>query len=324
MTNTGWLFNGANTPLELTEVPEPTAGPNQVVLDVAAAGLCHSDVGIISGPGAAWVTHLPIVLGHEIAGTIRELGPDVEGFAVGDRVAIGLLAHGPEKKTGWEGPGLSRNGGYQQQTIAEVPELVRIPENVSFAQAAAATDSVTTAYHAVTAVGQVDADTVVGIIGLGGLGLNAVQIARSLGARIHGVDISDGARARAAELGAETVHSDVAELTEFAPDVILDFAGASQTVAASIEAVKLGGLVVVVGLAQLESTISTNSLVTRLIRLVGSAGGSRAELETVLQLISDGTIDNIVEEIPFHTLPDGIARLTSGDLVGRLVLTAAQ
>lgn len=320
MTNQGWLFTGAREPLVKAEVPEPSAGSGQVVVDVAAAGLCHSDVGIIEGPGAAWITNLPIVLGHEVAGTIRELGADVHDFAVGDRVAIGLLAHGPEKKTGWDAPGLSRNGGYEQQAIAEVAELVRIPDNVSMAQAAAATDSVTTAYHAVVAEASVTAGTVVGIIGMGGLGMNAVQVAIALGAEVHGVDISAAARAAAAQFGIASIHEDVRDLAPYNCDVVLDFAGFGTTTAAAVEIVRIGGAVVLVGLGAVEMTLSSNLVVTKQVKIVGSSGGSKQDLIKVLQMISDGTLTNVVEEIPFDSLPEGIRRLSEGDVVGRLVL----
>jgi alcohol dehydrogenase, propanol-preferring len=323
MSNQGWLFTGAHEPLVLSDVPAPIAGRGEVVLNVAAAGLCHSDIGIIEGPGAAWITNLPIVLGHEVAGTIREIGPGVDGFAVGDRVAIGLLAHGDDKKTGWDAPGLSRNGGYEQLAIAQATELVHIPDRISFAQAAAATDSVTTAYHAVVAEGGVCAGTVVGIIGMGGLGLNAVQIADAAGAEVHGVDTSEGARNRASEFGIASVHADAGDLAQFQPEVIFDFAGFGTTTAAAIEAVRTGGRVVLVGLGAIEATISTNLLVTKQVTLIGSSGGSKDDLKTVLGMMSNGTITNIIEEIPFDTLPEGIRRLSAGEVVGRLVLDVA-
>ena len=323
MTNKGWLFTGAHEPLVLSDVPAPIAGEGEVVLDVTAAGLCHSDIGIIEGPGAAWITNLPIVLGHEVAGTIREIGPGVESFAIGERVVIGLLAHGDEKKTGWDAPGLSRNGGYEQLAIAQATELVRIPDNVSSAQAAAATDSVTTAYHAVVAEGRVTAGTVVGIIGMGGLGMNAVQIADALGAEVHGVDTSERARSRASEFGIASVHADARELAQYQPEIIFDFAGFGTTTAAAIEAVRTGGRVVLVGLGAIEATISTNLLVTKQVTLIGSSGGSKDDLKTVLGMISNGTITNVVEEIPFNTLPEGIRRLSAGEVVGRLVLDVA-
>ncbi|MGV0806601.1 alcohol dehydrogenase catalytic domain-containing protein [Mycolicibacterium setense] len=90
--NKAWLFHGTGEPLELVDRPDPTPSPRQVVIDVRAAGLCHSDIGIIDGPGAGWITQRPIVLGHEVAGVVRCLGPDVDGVRVGDRVAVAVPA----------------------------------------------------------------------------------------------------------------------------------------------------------------------------------------------------------------------------------------
>lgn len=84
-----WRFTGTNEPLQLAELPEPTAGPGQVVVDVKAAGICHTDVGILTDPG--WMTMLaqvPVTLGHEDAGVISQVGEGVDDFQVGDRVAI--------------------------------------------------------------------------------------------------------------------------------------------------------------------------------------------------------------------------------------------
>lgn len=323
MTNMGWLFSGTDVPLELTEVDEPVPGEDEVVIDVAAAGLCHTDVGIIEGTGAGWITKLPIVLGHEVAGTIRELGPDVDGFAIGDRVAIGLLAHGATRKRTHSAPGVSRNGGYQQRTIAEVAELVPLPDNVTVAEGAAATDSATTAYHAVMCAGGVGGGMVIGVVGMGGLGLNAVQIALAAGAEVHGVDINEGARERADQFGATSTHEAVEELAKFHPEIIFDFAGFGATTTAALKAVRPGGTVVLVGLGKIEATVDTQDMAMFNRRLQGSSGGSKEDLERVLQMISEGTLASTIEEIPFDQLPQGIRRLTDGDVVGRLVLHVA-
>lgn len=101
-----WRFTGTNEPLQLAELPEPTAGPGQVVVDVKAAGICHTDVGILTDPG--WMTMLaqvPVTLGHEDAGVISQVGEGVDDFQVGDRVAIC-----PTTPAGC--PGSSFDGGF--------------------------------------------------------------------------------------------------------------------------------------------------------------------------------------------------------------------
>ena len=91
-----WQFIGEGQPLTLNEVPEPTAGPGEVLIDVLAAGLCHSDVGFLEGAiPAAMFGELPRTLGHEVAGRVRELGEGVTSVKVGDTVAVVMSAEGP-------------------------------------------------------------------------------------------------------------------------------------------------------------------------------------------------------------------------------------
>ena len=109
-----WRFTGTNEPLQLAELPEPTAGPGQVVVDVKAAGICHTDVGILTDPG--WMTMLaqvPVTLGHEDAGVISQVGEGVDDFQVGDRVAIC-----PTTPTGC--PGSSFDGGFGPKCFASM------------------------------------------------------------------------------------------------------------------------------------------------------------------------------------------------------------
>jgi alcohol dehydrogenase, propanol-preferring len=319
-THNAWVFHGAGAPLESAELPDLAPGPQQVVVDVHAAGLCHTDIAILDGPGGVWVTQLPIVLGHEVAGVVRELGAEVTNVCVGDRVAVGAPMQPVHRGWTWPTnvPGLGRDGGYGYRVNPDADQLVPIPEGVSFAQAAVATDSVTTAYHAVREAGQVGAGDVVGIIGVGGLGLSAVQIAVAAGATIFGVDISEEARARAVSAGAAKAYESIAELKPHEPDVVFDFAGFGTTTAEALDVVRPGGTIVVVGLGQLESTVSTNLLVTKSIRMRGSLGGTKQDLVEVLDLIATGQLSPILEDIEFNDIPSGLERLRAGNLVGRL------
>jgi propanol-preferring alcohol dehydrogenase len=277
-----WLFTEVNAPLELVELPDPEPAPGQVVIDVKGAGLCHSDVGIIEGAGLPWIAKRPIVLGHEVGGVITALGDGVSGHAVGDRITIGYLKPPP-----W-GPGLGRNGGYAEKTIVYADEIIPIPDEVSCVQAAVASDSSATAYHAVRSVGEVTGDSVVGIVGLGGLGLAGARFATLSGATVYGVDINPEVFDTALGLGVANVFTDVCDLDQFAPDVIVDFAGFGTTTAAALHAVRPGGAVVQVGLGAVEATISTNDLVLKQVRLVGSLGSAQTDLRAVLDLIATG------------------------------------
>ena len=129
-----WLFHGVGKPLELIERPDPQPGPGQVVLDVHGAGLCHSDCGFLDGTLTPMIAEkLPMILGHEVAGSISAIGPDVTGFAIGDRV----VSSGPEDFA----PGWAVDGGYATKCLVKACGLIRLPETVSYLQGAAATDA---------------------------------------------------------------------------------------------------------------------------------------------------------------------------------------
>jgi propanol-preferring alcohol dehydrogenase len=312
-----YQFSSPANGLELVEVEPAHPGSGQVAIDVEAAGMCQSDVHIVNGHGDDWLRQRPIVLGHEVAGRVRELGPGVTGVGVGDRVAIALASHPIEHADFANSIGLGFDGGYAPRALARVESLVQIPDNVSFADAAVATDSVATAYHAVVAEAEVGPGANVAIIGLGGLGLNAVKISTLFDANVFGVDINPETFATARALGAESCYANIADIPA-AIDVAIDFAGVGSTTTEAVAAVRPGGRVVLVGLGASESLVSTYQLVIKNVRLVVSIGASVDELRAVLELISKGLLTPVLEEVAFADLPAALARLEAGDVRGRI------
>lgn len=306
-----WNFTGVGEPLVLVDLPDPEPGPGQVVVDVRAAGLCHSDVGFLDGTLTAMLVRTPIVLGHEVAGIVSAVGPGVEEFAVGDRVGIAGL--------GLDAPGIVADGGFAERTKGKVEQLVRLPEGVSFAQGAAGTDAGQTSHHAVVTVGGARAGMRVGIVGLGGLGLTGARIAVLAGAQVHAAEIAEDVWPRARELGVTSCVRDVSELAGLDLDLIVDFAGFGTTTAGAVEVVRPGGTVVQVGMGRAEATISTSTLVTHQVHLVGSLGGSKADVEAVYVLVASGRLEMAVTPIGFEDVPDGLRRLEEGGVRGRLV-----
>ncbi len=313
-----WQFNTAEAGLELTEVEAPVPGPGEVLIDVAAAGMCHSDVHIVNGHGDDWLRKRPITLGHEVAGTVSGLGAGVTGLNVGDRVAVALPAHPIEQADFTNGIGLGFDGGYAKQAVAPRDIVVAIPDGVPFTHAAVATDSIATAYHAVVAEAGVQAGAKVAVIGLGGLGLSAVAVAKTLGATVYGVDINTAVFDTAREQGATECFANIGEVPT-PIDAVLDFAGMGTTTAEAIAAVKPGGRVVVVGLGAPEANIPTHLLVTKNVQLRGSLGASIPDLEAVLELLATGQIVPAIEEVPFAEVPAALARIEAGQVQGRLV-----
>jgi alcohol dehydrogenase, propanol-preferring len=316
-------------PLAITDAAEPVAKPGWAVIDVEAAGMCHSDVHIVGGPGLPWLSRTPITLGHEVAGTIAAVGPGVTDFAVGDRVGVsatpGWDEHtrpfGPGTDLGQDGgsqPGVHVDGGYAEQCMVRASRLVPIPDNVSFELAAVGTDALVAGYHNVRNTGQVKLGERVGIVGLGGLGMSGLRTAVLAGAQVYGVDIRDEVFADAYANGAIECFTDVAALKPLELDLIVDFAGVGTSTNEAIKAVRPRGRVVLVGLGRPEMTIDTTPFVISRIRLLTSQGVGKDDLVQVYRLLAAGELKPRLEEFAFTELPEALERLRNGGVVGRL------
>ncbi len=310
----GWHFFGTNQSLQLLEKEVSAVKKGYVLIKVKAAGICHSDVGVLNDK--KWMKNIqytPIIMGHEIAGVIIEVGEGVSGFEVGDRVGVC-----PVSKLG-KSPGYGYDGGFAEYVSAPAIDLVRIPPNVTFKQAAVGTDAGMTSYHALFARGGAKIDMKIGIIGIGGLGENAARMAVIKGCDVYAVDIDPAARELAISLGVKEVYESTAQLTPHKCDLIVDFAGFGTTTEDAIEAVKKQGTVVLVGMGKLEATMSTSSIILKEISLKGSNGGTVEDIEAVYSLYASGQLNPTITEISFQQIPEGLDRLARNKVKGRLV-----
>ncbi|WIM67822.1 zinc-binding dehydrogenase [Corynebacterium breve] len=310
-----WQFTNTNEPLVLNEVEDPTAGPGEVVLEMKAAGLCHSDVGLLEDEG--WLSLLakrPITIGHENAGVVAEVGEGVTEFKVGDRVGVC-----PTTAAG--APGYSFDGGFAPKMLVAAEALVPLPDNVDFVNGAAATDAGMTSHAAVITQGGVKEGDKVGIIGMGGLGQIGAVVAMLAGAEVYVAEINEKVWPMAKELGAKDVKKDIKEFEDVSFDVIVDFAGFGQTTADAVDIIRRDGTVVVVGMGRLESTINTKNLILNQCRLIGSNGGTKEDVAGVYDYMATGKLNPQITTISFDEIPEGIEKLKNGEVVGRLVAT---
>jgi alcohol dehydrogenase, propanol-preferring len=312
-----WQFTNTHEPLVMVDVKDPEPGPGEVLIDVKAAGLCHSDVSMLEDQ--EWLPLLakrPITLGHEVAGVICGLGRGVTEWNLGDRVGVCPT-------TGAGAPGYARDGGFAYRTVTPAVSLVRIADQVSFALGAVGTDAGMTSYHAVLANGQVKAASTVGIIGFGGLGQIGGRVAVLTGADVYVAEINERVWQSALDAGVKDVRISITEFQDVNFDVIIDFAGFGTTTADAINVVRRGGRVVQVGMGCLEATISTASLILREVTLIGSLGGTPHEVEGVYQYFASGELTPTVTEISFEEISEGLTRLKRGEVIGRLVAKLA-
>jgi propanol-preferring alcohol dehydrogenase len=331
----------------LQSVDRPTPGPGQVLIKVAGAGLCHSDLHF-QQPGFPRVPFLteraPFTLGHENAGWIEELGAGVSGFDFGAPVivhsAIGcgmcrLCQAGEEQicqQTARHGPsyGLGVDGGLAEYLLVQSTRQLIPLGDLDPRDAAPLTDAALTPYRPIRrSLAQLRAGTSAVVIGVGGLGHMAIQILRVLSpARIIAVDRSSDKLALARSVGAEAAvigddHARAALRDAVGgrhAGLVLDFVGTDETLALASSIIEIGGRIVVLGVANgtlpwkfsgvpLESTLTT------------SYWGNMAELREVVALAREGRIKVRSRRFSLEQTAEAYDLLQSGKIEGRAVVT---
>lgn len=311
----GWLFTETGVPLKLIEKEDPRVTPGHVIIEIKATGLCHSDVAALQDPG--WMplfANGPVIMGHEFAGVITEVGEGVVDLKVGDRVGVN-----PLDQVTREAAGYHYDGGYANKALAPAKQCVKLPDGVSFVEGAASTDAGLTAYHALFAIGKAKPGMKVGIIGIGGLGQFAVQMAMIKGCEIYASDVSPAAIKLGEELGCKKVYTNVLDMKEAECELIVDFAGFGQTTADALDAVKPRGTVVIVGMGILESKINTYLMITKELNFLGSNGGTVEDLKGVYECFATGKMSPQLTTIPFEEIDKGLEMLKKHEVKGRLV-----
>lgn len=313
-----WQFVDPTHRLVLNEVPDPTPGPDEVLIQVKAAGLCHSDVMYIT-TGYPAMPFTPMTQGHENAGIITALGEGVSDWQVGN--VVGVCSSGERPPLGMFTP-----GGFADYLVADAADLVRVPEGLDLSLAALATDAGMTSYHAMIKEGRAGPGMKVGVIGYGGLGQIGARVAVLAGAEVHVAETKEDVWPLAIEAGVAACVKDAEEWavepgpnplrSESGFDLVVDYAGFDTTQKA-LDAVKRGGTVVQVGLGKPTFTIVAATILGK--RIIGSLGGTVQDIAEVFDLMLKGEIQPAYTEIGFDEIATGIDRLEAGQVTGRLV-----
>lgn len=300
-----------NKHLELTDYPIPVPGPGEVLIKVAACGICGSDVHGYDGSSGRRIP--PIVMGHEAAGTVADLGAGISRFKVGDRVTFdstiycgqcAYCARGEinlcdnRKVVGVSCGEYARDGAFAE--FVAVPERIMyaLPATMAFPEAAML-EAVSVAIHAVRVARLKGGETAL-VVGAGMIGLLTLQAALAAGcSRVFIADIDSSRLEMAATLGAtaiiaksgEALAQECLALTGgFGADVVFEAVGREQTIAASVDSVRKGGTVVLIGNITPTVAIPLQKVVSREIRLQGTAA-SAGEYPQAIELISTGKIN---------------------------------
>ena len=306
------VFDEFQGPTDVREVSDPSAPDGGVVVRVHATGLCLSDWHAWAGHDTD-ITELPHVPGHELAGTIDQVGAGVTRWHVGDRVTVpfvsgcgacewcrtGQAQVCPDQTQ----PGFTHWGSYAELVVLHAADanVVAVPDEISFETAASLGCRFATAYRAVAGRARVEAGEWVVVVGAGGVGLSAVMIAVARGARVVAVDRSMVALEAARRAGAErTVLADgldvpavVRQVTDGGAHVTVDAVGSEQTCATAIESLRRRGRHVQVGLfAPVDGgpRVPMGRVIAWEIDVLGSHGMAAADYPEMLDLVTSGAL----------------------------------
>ncbi len=324
--------------LELMDRPVPRPGPGEVLIRVRASGLCSTDLHLLSGRQS--LGELPRVLGHELAGEVVELGHGVAGCRVGDRVTAaidvtcGRCRHCRSGETqrcrSLQRIGFERDGGHAEYVTLPAANLVALPAELSYEGAAILPDAVACMYHSLIHQGGLGVGQRVVILGVGGLGIHGVQIARLSGAQVIATSRRQERLALAGRYGAtgvnptsQSLEEAVAEFTSGeGADLVVDNIGTRASVGQGLGLLRPGGKLLVVAYLDEAFEIPSIPLFKTEQQIIGCRGSTKQDLIDVVRLVRQGQLTPVVgAHYSLEQIRQATARLESGDLVGRIVLT---
>lgn len=334
------VFMGGGLPLEMRELARPSPGPGEILVRVAACGVCHTDLHYLDH-GVPTFKAPPVVLGHEISGTVVAAGPGVEAGLIGSAVLLapvttcGICAacrSGRENVCAAQRMiGNSVDGGYAEYVVTSARDAFALPAELPLLESCVIADALTTAFHAVVRRALVSPGERVAVIGCGGLGLNVIQVAAMLGARVVAVDLDPSKLRLAMELGASAAvdarEGDVARRvrreTEGGADVAIEAIGIPATQEESVAMLRTGGRAVFLGSSAKPMTLQGGRVMYRELTVIGTLGCRPVDFPVVLDLVRRGRLvvtPLVTHRHPLEDLDLAFDGLRHGEGIRRMVV----
>ena len=339
MTMKAAVLREFNQPLRIEDVPVPDVGPGQILVKIAATGVCHTDLHAVQGD---WPVkpNPPFIPGHEGVGHVVRVGAGVTHLKEGDRVGVPWLysacGHCEHCLGGWEtlcekqqNAGYSVNGSFAEYTLADANYVGILPDNVSFNEIAPILCAGVTVYKGLKMTETKPGQWVV-ISGIGGLGHLAVQYANAMGMNVAAVDVDDGKLALATRLGAAvTVNARQQDPAAFLKKEIGGAHGALVTAVSpiafqqAIGMTRRGGTIALNGLPPGNFELSIFDMVLDGTTVRGSIVGTRLDLQEALNFAGEGKVQATIATEPLENINDIFARMHAGKIEGRIVIDMA-
>ena len=333
------VINEFGKPLAWKDVETPVPDPDQVLVQVMACGIDGTDLKILDGFG--YHPTLPAIIGHEIAGVVAEVGKNVTDFKPGNRVIVynfttcgKCLLCLTQREQICENliavVGVRPEGsGYAEYLTISPKQLVRLPDNISWPDAAVCCDAVITSVHSLDRARLKLGETVL-VIGTGGVGSVTLQLTKIAGARVIAVNQSkdreqwsfDNSADEVLDSSKMDIPAAVRELTDgMGVDCVLDIVGNTSTMTDGINSLRHGGRLVIVGYTQEKYPLEGKYIAQNELEIIGTRCGRKQDLINSVKLMADGKIKSIVTEIyPMEKANEALTSLRSGKTLGRTVL----
>jgi propanol-preferring alcohol dehydrogenase len=325
-------------PLTFEDVAAPKPDAHEVLIEVEACGVCHSDLHVADGdwPQLVPITKRPLILGHEIAGRVVQKGTAVTDLAVGDRVGVpwvywtcgecGFCREGNENLCAKQQiTGVTVDGGYAEFVKAPANHAFKIPDGLSSVEAAPLFCAGVTVYRALRRA-KIEAGQRLAIFGIGGLGHLAVQIGHGLGAVVTAIDISEDKLTCARSLGADsTLNAATAKVVKElraagSVHVALVTSAAKAAYDIAFPCVRPGGSLLVVGLPSEPLCFAPITMAALEIHIQASSVGTRQDMRDVLAMAAAGKVRCQVKTRPLTEANEVFDELRAGSVPGRIVL----
>ena len=342
-TVTAYAATAVDQPLTRTTIERRDVGPHDVRIEIRYAGICHSDIHTARGEWGP--VPYPLVVGHEIAGVVAEVGPEVSGIAVGDRVGVGCmvnscreceqclkgleqycLAGNTQTYAGVDRDGTVTQGGYSQQVVVTEDFVLRIPDALDLAAAAPLLCAGITTYSPLRHWGA-GPGTRVAVVGMGGLGHMAVKLAHAMGADVTVLSQSLKKQEDGLRLGADHYHatSDPDTFSELAGrfHLIINTVSAPLDLDAYLSLLAVDGTLVNVGAPPQPLPVQVFSLIPTRRSFAGSSIGSIAETQEMLEFCAEHGIGAEIETISADQVNEAWERVLASDVRYRFVIDAA-
>jgi propanol-preferring alcohol dehydrogenase len=318
--------------------PLPVPGRGEALIRVRASGLCSTDLHLSSGRMP--LGELPRILGHETAGEVAALGEGVAGLSVGERVTVAVdvvcgrcrhcLSGQTQRCTSLRRIGFERDGGHAEYVAVPAANAIPLPATLADDAAAILPDAVACMYHSLMGQGKVGEGQRVLILGVGGLGIHGVQIARLAGAEVLATSRRPERLRIAEQYGAIPVNPEAQPLAGAVRDwtggegvdVAVDNIGTRASVREGLELLRPGGKLLVLAYLDEAFEVPSIPLFKAEREIIGCRGSSRQDLVEVVRLAGAGRLTPVIgARYPLEQVGAAAERLEGGELVGRIVLT---